>query len=352
MPGAAEPLQIGGSTDAAGAQEHWAELARLSTNIFSTWEWLQIWWRHFGAGHELDVVTLPGSDGTPRAIVPLVRERRAGITIVRVAGYGVGDELGPVCAPSDCDAGRQALELVTRRGDVLLIERLPDRWSWTPPSARLLNIEASPTIRLAEFGSWEEYLHAHSANFRQQVRRRARRLDRTLELRYRLCTDPKSLPSDLDLFFALHRARWGSESQAFDGRREGFHRDFAAEALRCGWLRLWMAESRGDPVAAWLGYRFGGVESYYQSGRDPRWNRYQVGSGILEHSIREAFADGMTEYRLLRGHERYKRRYASGNSRLRTLVVPSSTVGRAVVMAADALATRTRGRRLLSALAA
>jgi len=47
------------------------------------------------------------------------------------------------------------------------------------------------------------------------------------------------------------------------------------------------------PVAAWYGFRFAGIESYYQSGRDPDWDRHAVGAGILEHSIREAFADGM-----------------------------------------------------------
>ena len=47
------------------------------------------------------------------------------------------------------------------------------------------------------------------------------------------------------------------------------------------------------PVAAWYGFRFAGIESYYQSGRDPEWDRHAVGAGILEHSIRQAFADGM-----------------------------------------------------------
>jgi CelD/BcsL family acetyltransferase involved in cellulose biosynthesis len=235
-------------------------------------------------------------------------------------------------------------------GSVLLAERVPaDCELIEAVPARVLTQEPSPLIDLRGEGGWDGYLRARSANFRQQVRRRERRLTRQLGVRFRLCDDPGRLAADFDALVALHAARWGSESMAFDGQREAFHREFAARALDRGWLRRWMAEADGTPVAAWYGFRFGGVESYYQSGRDPAWDQYAIGAGILEHSIRSAFDDGMYEYRLLRGGEQYKNRYATRDEGLCTVAAAARPAGCVAVSAIALLARRERGRRLLKA---
>jgi hypothetical protein len=85
----------------------------------------------------------------------------------------------------------------------------------------------------------------------------------------------------LDTLMRLHAARWGAG--AFEGTAGAFHRDFAHRALDAGWLRLWLMEVDGRPVAAWYGFRFGGVDAFYQSGRDQSWDRYSVGSQLLVH---------------------------------------------------------------------
>ena len=46
-------------TDSAGfhaMREEWAELLESSTSdcVFLTWEWLHTWWKHLGAGRQLD----------------------------------------------------------------------------------------------------------------------------------------------------------------------------------------------------------------------------------------------------------------------------------------------------------
>jgi CelD/BcsL family acetyltransferase involved in cellulose biosynthesis len=129
-----------------------------------------------------------------------------------------------------------------------------------------------------------------------------------------------------------------------------FHRAFAEHAQELGWLRLWIAESGDQPVAAWYGFRFAGVESYYQMGRDPSWDRSSVGAGVLEHSIREAAGDGIGEYRLLRGDEAYKGRYATAGTTLITVAVAHGLRGKAIVGAGGALAGSVGGRRLLSSV--
>ncbi len=185
--------------------------------------------------------------------------------------------------------------------------------------------------------TWDDYLAQRSSNFRSQVRRKERKLIRDHGLTYRLSDDPARLDRDLDTLFALHRARWAEEgSGAMDGAREAFHRDFAPQALDRGWLRLWIAEADGQPVAVWYGFRFGGADWYYQFGRDPEWDKTSVGLVLLAHTVREAIADGQREYKLLRGGEGYKDRFATGDPGLETVAVGRGARGRAAVAAARA----------------
>jgi CelD/BcsL family acetyltransferase involved in cellulose biosynthesis len=326
------------------ARDAWTTLAERTANISSSWEWANTWWRHFGRGRRLSLAAVEARDRGIIAILPLYAEgHHLPIPVTRLVGHGVADQLGPVCHPDDAGTLAWALRSTGSRRGIFLGERLPGEHDWEHDlGGRVLRSEISPAIALADEGSWEDYLAARSSNFRQQVRRRARRLSRALEVKFRLVEDPERLDADFDTLVALHEARWAGRSSAFAGARRAFHRDFAATALNAGWLRLWMAEANGTAVAAWYGFRFAGVESYYQSGRDPAWERHSVGAGLLEHSIREAFVDGMREYRLLRGDEGYKQRYASSSGAVNTVAVPRGGVSRVALAAAVAVAPTAR----------
>ncbi len=128
--------------------------------------------------------------------------------------------------------------------------------------------------------------------------------------------------------------------------REGFHREFAEVARERGWARLWLMHVDDQPVAAWYGFRFEGADCYYQMGRDRNWDHARVGFVLLAHSIRESIADGMQEYRFLRGGEEYKYRFANIDPGLESIVVSHGPVGAAGLAAArTSLAVRRFSRR-------
>jgi CelD/BcsL family acetyltransferase involved in cellulose biosynthesis len=195
--------------------------------------------------------------------------------------------------------------------------------------------------------SWDDYLAAKSSNFRQQARRRERKLAKEHDLRFRLADDPDRLDADLEALFALHGERWSTAgSGALEERRAAFHRDFARVALDRGWLRLWLLELDGRPAAAWYGLRFAGRELYYQAGRDPELERAAVGFVLLAHSVREAMNDGMREYDFLRGGEGYKDRFTDDDTVVETRAAGRGPLGRATVAVAprmrSLLASRLR----------
>ena len=95
-----------------------------------------------------------------------------------------------------------------------------------------------------------------------------------------------------------------------------------------------------------MGFRFGGVESNYQTGRDPGFSDSSVGFVLLCHSIREALEDGMREWRFLLGDEPYKGRFADHDRGLERVLVPLSRRGRGALAARDArLAGKALARR-------
>ena len=338
-------------------REDWQRLGELSGDVFRTWEWADTWWRHFGRDRRLLLFACRDATGRVEAILPLYEPRRRPLRLVRFLGHGAGDRLGPVCAPESipaaADALRRALWQAPEPWDLFLGERLPSEEGWAP----LLGvppIRHEPSPVLATDGqTWDEYMSSRSANFRSQLRRRERKLARAHEMRYRLVEDPGSLEREMDTLCRLHAARWNGESSgALSGTREAFHREFAGRALERGWLRLWMLDVDGRTVAAWYGYRFGEVEWYYQAGRDPSWDHASVGSVLFVHTIREAFNDGMREYRMLRRGEAYKERFASADPGLDTVAWSGGAFGRPALAALRRAAGLAPGtRRRLSRLA-
>jgi CelD/BcsL family acetyltransferase involved in cellulose biosynthesis len=347
-------LRLEAVADPASLREEWTALAERAGNVFATWEWADAWWSAYGQGKRL-VTACRGPDGGLVALLPLYAARRGPVKLLRFIGTGPADQLGPICAPEDRHATAAAFKrlLAERRSDwhVLVAERLDPREGWRGLlGGEVVHSEPSPTLQIGG-RSFDEFLASRSRNFREQVRRRARKLAREHEVEFRM-SDAETLDADLETLFRLHEARWAGDeedTQAFDARRRAFHSAFARHALERGWLRLFVLEADGAPVACWYGFRFARIEWYYQSGRDPDWERQSVGFVLLSETIRRAFDDGMLEYRLLRGGESYKDRFASDDDGVETLAMGRGPVGAGAVVAARA-ARSPKARRVMRRL--
>ena len=341
-----EPLH-----DLAAERKDWTRLAAASRNIFSSYEWAEVWARHFLQGREVLLGRLVSS-GTTQALVPLYRWGDKPLRVLRLIGHGPADQLGPVCRPEDARtvarALRRSLEERTDLCDVFLADYLPGDEPWRHLlDAKVLRRVQSPVLRFES--GWDDYLRSKSANFREQVRRRERRLRQKHEVVLRLADDPSDIERDMETLLALYLARWSGD-RPFVGAWD-FHLDFARVAAERGWLRLWFLELDGRPVAAWYGFRYEGVESFYQAGRDPRWSDESVGLVLLAHTIREALDDGIHEYRFLRGGEDYKYRFTDEDPGLETAAWARAPVHGWGLQAAAAVgnwgvARRALGKRL------
>lgn len=338
------------------ARADWTRLAEARGSIFGTWEWASEWWQVFGEERRLLLEACLDGDGRVVGVVPLYLAAERPLRVARFVGHGPADELAPVCAPEDRAAVARAVTRAVRlrlgRRGVVLAERLPGEEGWPAlMDGGVLRDESSPRLPIAG-RTWDEWLATRSSNFRQQVGRRERKLCREHEVSFRLVEDAASLDSELDVLLELHAARWGSSSSAFSPARRTFHRAFARRALENGWLRLWFVDVDGQPAAGWLGFRYGGVEWYYQAGRDPALADDNVGFVLLTHTIREAFVDGMREYRFGLGAEPYKARFSEQDPGLDTVLLGAAPLPRLASLGArSARRAPPAVRRLLLARA-
>lgn len=334
------------------ARREWEALSLENGNVFMTFEWVSACWRLDRGDGRLLLAACRRADGRTAGLLPLVAYRENGLRVVRLLGHGPADRLAPLCAPGDREMVARAMRtfLLNSRNDLFVGDQMPAEEGWAASlGATVVEREASPVLGIRGL-AWDEFLARRSANFRQQVRRRERRLLSRGDVRFRLTDDPARLHTDLDTLIELHGARWNmGGSTAFTGTRRALHHDFAARALERGWLRLWMLEIDGSPVAAWYGFRFGAAEWFYQSGRDPSAADDAVGFVLLCHTIREAMNDGMSEYRFLRGDESYKGRFADRDPGLESVALALSVRGRAALASRRARPVAGRALRRVRA---
>jgi len=300
----------------------WDELlARSGTGgPFMTWAWHRAW----AEGAEADevesarVVVLRSAAGELEALFPFrvhrTRFRRVPITAL---GWAIGD-LGcpdhlelPASPNADLDALVGAVEDVP--WDVILLSNVAEaapnvdrfcaaceRRGW---KVRRIPLSRCPYLALP--GSWDTYLSSLSANRRQTIQRKERKLRREHQVvlsEYGTASLDEGWPH----LVRLHRLRWGGEGVFGEPGLERLHHCFAS--WLAGRRQLWLTtlDVDGAPVAAWYGFSFADTVYYYQGGWDPHWQHQSVGMILMGAMIRRAIERRYRAFDFLRGVEAYK----------------------------------------------
>ncbi len=312
----------------------WRPLAERRGNAFVTPEWFLAWLRHCGQDWEPRVAVVRTFHGRLRGLLPLLSSRSSGRQVLRFCP--VGDRFHPVADARDEEAVAIAAAPAVAPRDrglrSLLLENVDAGGGWWQALAEafptpLATVErAESALPFVELGglSWDEYLAGRSRQLRSQLGRKLRSLRKEHDVQLRRTRRSEEVAADLRILFRLHDARWAErpDSSAFaDPAIRAFHLEFATAALERGWLRLYVMEVNGVPIAALYGWLIGGRWSYYQAGFDPAWSHHSPGFLLLAETIREAIEDGASEYDMLLGEEAFKRRFATSSRSVRTVVL-------------------------------
>jgi CelD/BcsL family acetyltransferase involved in cellulose biosynthesis len=293
----------------------WDELALAAGSPFLTHAWLSAWWDAFGAGEPL-WLTLLAEDGALRAGALL---QRSGGRVMAASNVHSGD-WGIVAREE------QAREELARAIAALGVDRvqLYGLMQREPGTGALREALRGAGYSVAETpgpfcpwlelpASYEELLGSVSASLRSQIKRRRRGLEKQLgEVSCRTVAGGESFDADLETFLRLEASGWkGTSGTAILSApaTERLYRGFAHAAAARGWMRLYVLEAGGEPIAADYGCAFAGCGVFVKTGFDEAHSRLSPGLVLRAEVLRLSIEEGLHGYDFLGEADTYKTRW-------------------------------------------
>jgi len=304
----------------------WDELAVACSLPLCAPAWMLSWWEHMAppAG-ELRIVAV--RDGAELiALAPwFVQRGEHGRNDVRFLGTQISDRVDVLCrAGREHEAAaalRGALGTLRPQPDLVAFEAVPLESPWT----RLIASGAGGRRRFARYrnsaypapavelpaGPADAWLAARSSNFRGQMGRLRRRLEKQGG-QVRMVRDADEVPRALAALLALHGDRW--EGRGESGlTRPGVPQllSDAAAALGPDRLRLWLAEIDGEPISVQLFVAAGEQLKYWNGGWDEQHADVKPSMLTILAALEDAISRGERRLDLGVGTHPYKLRFAN-----------------------------------------
>jgi CelD/BcsL family acetyltransferase involved in cellulose biosynthesis len=300
----------------------WSELLQASGSRcpFLTAEWLHAWWTHLGRSRRLHLLVV--RDGSlVTAIAPWQRVAGPLGLLSRLeflgAGYAGSDYLDLIVRRGHESESLGALAAsVDRHRRILRLKHLP-------PSSMASRLGTCLTsarwvVRLAPDGTcpvialdghtWESYLGSLGSAHRANVRRRLKAVGTRFDVRFDLAVSEGERRDALAALIQFHARRFaGRGSTAFlTPSLHAFHHEATTRMAERGWLRLYVLRLDERTAGVMYGFAFDNRFYFYQHGFDAAFEPFSIGLVLMGLTIRAAIEEGLVEFDMLYGTERYK----------------------------------------------
>lgn len=300
-------------------------------SAFLSMEWIEAWWRLWGAPHRLLIIAVRNRLGRLVAVAPFyVRRPRLHSWGTRALCFVGNDYVAPdhLNILVDQEYGRASIKAIVDQ-----VRRLQGEWDYLELSngheaspvfsglcrelqaqglrGQVLHVSECPYAALPD--SFEAYLGSLGSNHRYNFRRRRRALEREGRVEFVVCESWPTIREHFEELRALHALRFGQkqvQSAFLLPRIQEFHADVLPRLTAAGMARLYVLRVQGRAVAALYGFSVGKTFAFYQSGMDPAWSRLSVGLVMMGCAIEEAIRTGHDEFDFLAGDQAYKRQWA------------------------------------------
>lgn len=319
-------------------RSEWSKLLPVArtNNVFVSWHFLATWWEHFRRHREARVYVVRDDAGRVIGIVPLYVEqlstRLGRVNVLRNIGYA--DVVNPDFLDAVVEAGREE-EVATALEDVLFedpswefadFSELEPKGSlvrmakiWERRGHVGLRIEQRsicPYVRLP--ATFEDYLKGRNPHFRQQLRRYRRKIEKDLDIDWKLVGHDVEVAAGIEQLARLHQERMEATERGGNFKKDDylvFHRNLAERMARTGQLHFWLIFVGGAAAATHYGFLHDGVYYGYQMGFTHRYHKYSPGH-YMTGKVMEGLIDaGATEMNFLRGTDGWKFRWTESTRR-------------------------------------
>jgi len=317
----------------------WDRLALARRRPFCAPAWMLAWWRH-GArpGCRLRTVVVH-QDREVLGIAPFFVERtKAGLARYRILAAPWCHGAEPVATPGrEREVGAlfaRALAGADPRPDLLEYEAVPEESPWAeilrdewptdrPPWLHRDRSMPAPFLTL-EAASFDAWFSGRSANFRQQMRRSRRKLEREGAV-FAMAQTEAEIRQGIEAFRTVLRQKWGVERgrDVLSAWIDPMLAEVARELVGERRFRLWTIQRDGQPIAAHVFVAAAGEVSYWLGGYDKGWSAQHPSLLAILAAIEDAWQSGDQRMDLGGGPQAYKYRFASGERTLAwTTLVP------------------------------
>jgi CelD/BcsL family acetyltransferase involved in cellulose biosynthesis len=306
-------------SDFIALQDRWNSLLqRCDNTIFSTWEWLSTWWKHFGKERNLRVLVAQEKDEII-GIAPLMLSQ---YHLLRLGKFRRIEFIG------NRDSDYNDFILIKEKANCLklFLNRLIEFSDWDSLELCEINEESSSAHALQAMRSSqtpklelnvsclcpyiilptsiEVFVAGLGSNIRKNLRRYMRKLCQEYEVGFKTHHDFGSTREAMETFFRLHQKRWESKGKSglfADKASRDFHMDLAEIFNQKDWLSLYFLTVNDEAVAAAYTFDYNLKKHARLTGFDPDFSHFRVGNLLRMHIIQECIRKGFKEYNLSRG---------------------------------------------------
>jgi CelD/BcsL family acetyltransferase involved in cellulose biosynthesis len=287
--------------------------------------WILAWWKHFASAGCLPRIVAVWEGEELVGLAPFYVEPDAHARLdYRLPGIELTVRLAPLARAGHEWAVATTIGAVLSRADpqpdLVALEGFPLASSWRAAlrdswpggvrwASRWYLVYRCPTVTL-EGHTYESWLAARSAHFRERMRKVRRRFEQAGGT-WRFST-AESLSQDVRTLVRLHTERHGARSSlTLDGRRSiAMLENAGPRLLDDARFRLLVLEMDGEAVDATLAIAAGGRLLGVNGGWDERWARFSPKLLHLLYLIDDAIGRGDRQFDMGAGEQPYKLRFA------------------------------------------
>ncbi|MGA2524211.1 MAG: GNAT family N-acetyltransferase [Candidatus Bathyarchaeia archaeon] len=310
-------------------ETEWNQLLAKSfdNNPFSTYEWLTLWWKHFGKGRELKLFTAE-SQGAVSLVVPVMYSkckvfgsRRCKAELVasgdadyqcflvtnfQKAAKSVKQLIESIFEDSD-DADRVVFgEVPEESFTARLLEGVKEEGFGVSRSVT----STCPYVPLPD--NYEVFSQSLGSNMRRNLKVWEKQALKDFRVDFVRYDEIGTVEEAMKVLFELHQKSQvakGNGGVFSDSAKRSFHLDLANAFAEKSWLGLFFLTFNDKPVSTVYSYEYNGKLYAYLCGFDPEYSRYRPGHLAFKNLIKYGIDKKLKELDFLRGDEEYKSRW-------------------------------------------
>ena len=315
-------------------------------NIFLTWEWLFKWWEHFGTNKKLQILVIE-DQGDTIGIMPLLCSTYHGFLfsydVVENIGINLSDYGGIFYSDMDESQINKMFNLIE---EYLNSNKLIIRFDQVRNDSKFFSTLHCHSFCDSSFigekkigisssfpiqSSLDDHLNKLSKNFRKNLRRGEQNIEKNCgNIIFKKILTPSFFDENLKDFWDLNQKKMIYQNlPCFNKFQMEFLTEVSKELANKGWLSLSFMEINGKRASVALGFEYESTYYYYQTGFDPNYSNYSVGSIHILYILEDLISRGLKEFDFLRGDEAYKFKWQSlSRSNNRIVMMPKSHISK------------------------